>query len=109
MRQDNAPNGLLDWSKIDIHMIINSNKRPWEKTGSQGKRHNPDPFYQSKQWRSTRNAFIQANRLCVVCGGQAEMVDHKVRIKEGGSRLDWSNLQSMCNKCHAKKDNNAGR
>lgn len=31
------------------------------------------------------------------------MVDHKVRILDGGDKFDWSNLQAMCNKCHAAK------
>ncbi|WP_394340481.1 HNH endonuclease [Marinifilum flexuosum] len=26
-----------------------------------------------------------------------------VRIEDGGEKLDWDNLQSMCHKCHNRK------
>lgn len=79
------------------------------KRSSHGKRYNVTGFYQSKAWTKTRNAFIKANPKCIQCGGQANVADHKVRIADGGAKLDWSNLQAMCSKCHNKKDNNAGK
>lgn len=88
-------------------MEIKRIRRPWEKKS--GERHNPDPFYQSSAWRKTRNAFISVNPRCVKCGDKAVVADHIVRIKDGGSPLDWSNLQPMCTPCHNKKDNNAGK
>ena len=33
----------------------------------------------------------------------AQMVDHIVPINKGGGGLDKSNLQSLCNACHARK------
>tara|TARA_R100000808_G_C2079825_1_gene104120 strand:- start:50 stop:379 length:330 start_codon:yes stop_codon:yes gene_type:complete len=70
-------------------------------------------FYQSKQWRATRNYYIQANPLCEECkrngktkGGQC--VDHIKPISKGGHQTDYSNLQTLCNKCHAKKSGQEG-
>ena len=62
--------------------------------------------YQSKQWRTTRNAFIAAHPYCS-CGAKATVADHKIRVKSNGDPYDWNNLQPMCQKCHNKKDNNA--
>ena len=65
-------------------------------------------FYHSKAWRMTRKFYIKANPLCEQCsrdgrttGGQ--MVDHIRQITMGGDRLHQSNLQTLCNSCHAKK------
>jgi 5-methylcytosine-specific restriction endonuclease McrA len=33
----------------------------------------------------------------------AQMVDHIAQIRLGGSRLDFTNLQSLCNRCHDRK------
>lgn len=66
-------------------------------------------FYQSPEWRKTRNAFIALNPRCVECGAIATVADHKIRVKDNGAKLDWSNLQALCASCHNKKDNNAGK
>lgn len=89
-------------------MKIESIKRPWVK--DEGHRHNhrgDRSFYQTASWRNTRNAFMKQHPNCVECGKTAHVCDHKVRIAEGGSELDWNNLQAMCHSCHNKKDNNA--
>lgn len=67
-------------------------------------------FYHSKQWRALRNWFIKQNPLCAQCeregkinGGQC--VDHIKPIRLSGKKM-WtcpSNLQTLCNPCHAKK------
>lgn len=36
------------------------------------------------------------------------MVDHIVPLHEGGDSLDWSNLQPLCNRCHARKRGREG-
>jgi 5-methylcytosine-specific restriction endonuclease McrA len=79
------------------------------KQSSHNRRNGDRSFYQSSAWTKTRNAFIAANPKCIQCGKPANVADHKVRIKDGGSALDWSNLQAMCSSCHNKKDNNAGK
>jgi 5-methylcytosine-specific restriction protein A len=95
-----------------MNMQIKSIKRPWEKDRDEHRHNNRSfdrQFYQSKEWRRVRNAFIAANPKCVQCGGPSNIADHIVRIKDGGDPLNWSNLQAMCSRCHNKKDNNAWR
>lgn len=85
-------------------MIIKEVKRPWIKSTSyQGARNNDTSFYRTKEWIATRKAFLASNPDCIECGKKAQMVDHKTRILDGGSKTDWNNLQPMCNSCHARK------
>lgn len=89
-------------------MQIKSIKRPWAKQYNQGNRYNPDPFYQSSEWKKIRARKLEMNPFCECekCKGKkvkAEMVDHILEIKLGGSRTDMSNLMSLTNRCHAKK------
>lgn len=65
-------------------------------------------FYHTTAWRKCRKAYIQAHPQCAVCYGakklqRADVVDHITPIRAGGSELDWSNLQSLCHKCHNRK------
>lgn len=67
-----------------------------------------DPFYTSGRWQKVRNAYIRRHPLCEHCLARGEMVagtevDHIVEIKDGGSKLDFSNLQTLCRSCHAIK------
>lgn len=58
-------------------------------------------------WTRLRNVYIRNNPVCelkVKCTGAAAVeVDHKLSIANGGERLDESNLQSVCKRCHAWK------
>lgn len=70
-------------------------------------------FYQSKLWRTIRNFYIQSNPLCESCNRSnkvtaAQCVDHIKPISQGGHKTDTSNLQSLCNPCHAKKSSREG-
>ncbi len=84
-------------------------KRSWIKTMPKQIRQNSNQaFYNSKAWRMTRKFYIKDNPLCEMCKrkGQTtsgQMVDHIKPINLGGSMLHQSNLQTLCNKCHAKK------
>ena len=65
-------------------------------------------FYQSRQWRSARAAFLREHPLCGRCGAKgllvpARVVDHVQPIKDGGARFDTANLQSLCVPCHNSK------
>ncbi len=65
-------------------------------------------FYQSRQWRSVRAAFLREHPLCGACGAKgllvaARVVDHVLPIKDGGARFDAANLQSLCVPCHNSK------
>ncbi|WP_143295494.1 HNH endonuclease [Burkholderia pseudomallei] len=65
-------------------------------------------FYKSSAWQQCRAAYLRAHPLCAHCSGRghtvaARVVDHVVPIKDGGARLDWANLQSLCTRCHNRK------
>ena len=89
-------------------------KRSWIKTMPKHTRqHDNSSFYHSKAWRMTRKFYIKDNPLCEMCKRKgettaAQMVDHIKPISTGGMLLDTSNLQSLCNKCHAKKSSYEG-
>ena len=65
-------------------------------------------FYSSAAWQRKRAAHVAAEPLCVMCEAVgvtrgAEVVDHIVERRDGGANLESSNLQSLCNRCHAIK------
>jgi 5-methylcytosine-specific restriction endonuclease McrA len=89
-------------------------KRSWIKTiPKHTRQHDNTSFYHSKAWRMTRKFYIKDNPLCEMCKRKgettaAQMVDHIKQISLGGLMLHHSNLQSLCNKCHAKKSSYEG-
>ncbi|WP_442861897.1 HNH endonuclease [Burkholderia sp. WTPI3] len=65
-------------------------------------------FYKSLAWQQCRAAYLRSHPLCLQCSSRgltvaARVVDHIVPIKDGGARLDWVNLQSLCTSCHNRK------
>lgn len=54
------------------------------------------------EWHKLRNHFLRKHPLCNRCNNIAEMVHHKIPIKNGGERLSIDNLESLCRKCHEK-------
>ena len=92
-------------------------KRPWIPTrtpapiGNTSRSNTPADlikFYNSKQWRSLRQYYLQMNPLCELCNKAgytipAAEIDHRTPIRLGGQRVDVKNLQSLCKKCHARK------
>lgn len=103
-------------------MKINSIKRHWQPDNN--RRYNRDPFYQSKTWTSVKRAFklgtttlpdgrIMSNTMCIDCFKEGRVkamyaLDHITRIKDGGDRTDFSNLQGLCEHHHAVKSANEG-
>jgi 5-methylcytosine-specific restriction protein A len=82
----------------------------WQAERPPQQRRNVDnsAFYNSRQWRSTSKAFIFQNPTCAECERNdliepATCTDHIKPIEEGGSKWSWSNLQALCNHCHAVK------
>ena len=68
-------------------------------------------FYNSKQWKDLRAWFVKRNPLCVECkvngiAKPVEIVDHIKEVKDGGSMLCVTNLQSMCHRHHNIKTAN---
>ena len=97
-------------------ILPKSRKRPWIPEKPEHLREvDNSSFYNSKRWRSLRNYFIQKNPLCNICKRKgitegAQMVDHIKPISKFGMGVatDIKNLQSLCNKCHAKKSGQEG-
>lgn len=59
-------------------------------------------------WQKIRMMYLRRNPICEEClkGNKvtpAVLVHHKIRIVDGGSRLDTNNLQSLCESCHNQK------
>src|SRR5574343_99877 len=60
------------------------------------------------QWRKVRRMKLRTNPLCEECENgrliiKATMVHHIIPIEDGGDRLAWNNLMSLCEACHSKK------
>jgi 5-methylcytosine-specific restriction protein A len=71
-------------------------------------------FYNSWPWRKKSKAFRMIHPLCAICEENGltvagKVVDHIVRINDGGDRLDDDNLQVLCEKCHNRKSSNESR
>lgn len=56
------------------------------------------------KWRRIRAAFLKAHQECAECGEPGNNVDHIVAKAQGGSD-EWSNLQTLCARCHSRKTN----
>ena len=80
-------------------------------SGYKNKKADPkyDKFYHSPQWIKLRNAYRRANPLCKKCKDEGKVtlmkvVDHIETVKENWiRRLDWMNLQSLCERHHNAK------
>ena len=69
-----------------------------------------DPFYQSHEWKSFRDAFMSLpeNYYCWVCRDsgvtrKATVCDHIVNKRFIDDPFDVTNLQPLCSTCHNKK------
>jgi hypothetical protein len=65
--------------------------------------------YDTRVWRDViRPAKLAADPLCQRCkylgtGTEAEHVDHRIPLRQGGAPFDWDNLVSLCRACHSTK------
>lgn len=60
-----------------------------------------------RQWQAVRASYISRYPLCGRCEARglvrpADMVHHIVAIADGGDRLAFGNLLSLCWPCHGK-------
>ena len=68
-------------------------------------------FYGRQAWSNLRNTHIKKNPLCVDCYSRGRVVagdavDHIVELKDDPTLgMDPTNLQTLCNSCHAVKTN----
>lgn len=64
------------------------------------------PFYKSRAWQSTRDAYYASQHgLCERCGGAGKIVHHKQyltpeNIHDPSVALNWENLELLCQDCH---------
>lgn len=84
-----------------------------EKKAFTGRVNDNMKFYNSKAWRTKRLHKLQLNPLCELCEEKnlvvaAAVVDHITEINDGGSKLSFSNLQSLCHSCHNAKTGRRG-
>lgn len=61
-----------------------------------------------RRWMRLRRWFLARHPLCAHCLKRgfttpATEVDHIKPLREGGARLDQSNLQALCKSCHSRK------
>lgn len=63
-------------------------------------------FYNSKAWRGLSKAFLRDNPFCIDCknNNRIELSKHSDHIKSIRThwhlRLEWSNLNPLCIRCH---------
>lgn len=100
-------------------MEIRTPKRPWTKY----RRNNPDPYYQSNEWRRKVDYVWDRDRgLCQIClekgishqlvRGTKDLskqgtVDHKEQRRKNGTD-DYYNLRLIGSNHHASKSANEG-
>lgn len=58
-----------------------------------------------RQWGLQRRAYLNEHPLCQWpgCKAIADDVDHVRELSDGGSVLDWANLQALCAEHHQAK------
>lgn len=68
-----------------------------------------EQFYNSDQWRDTREGFLESKLwLCERCGEAAKIAHHIIyltvyNINDPYISLSWDNLESLCQDCHNKE------
>jgi 5-methylcytosine-specific restriction protein A len=65
--------------------------------------------YNGSKWRKVRQLALERDdHLCQNCLDNGRVVegntvDHKVPVNNGGAPYALANLQTLCERCHAKK------
>ena len=58
----------------------------------------------SKKWKDLRlRVLARDGRICWICQGEANQVDHIVPRVKGGDMWDMENLAAICKRCNTKK------
>ena len=60
-----------------------------------------------KRWEKVRNNYIKRYPLCERCEASGKitpafLVHHIKPLSEGGDRLNYDNLQALCERCHGE-------
>lgn len=84
-------------------------RKPWQEKRVAHKRiADNSKFYNSRKWRNFRKQRLLEEPLCRKCEAkglvvEAKVLDHIVRIEDGGDKLTRENTQPLCKKCHDSK------
>ena len=54
------------------------------------------------EWHRISRLHLREFPLCARCGQAATLTHHIIRIADGGSVKEYTNLESLCNDCHDK-------
>lgn len=65
-----------------------------------------EKFYQSAEWRKTKDEYIKANPFCELClsegkNKQSDDVHHITPLTAGGEPFSEANLIALCDFCHS--------
>lgn len=78
----------------------------WGVTGEDHHNYEPDKapygFYQSKEWKKTRQQVLERDgHKCQACGATEDLhVHHIIPVSAGGERYDIDNLVTLCDTHH---------
>lgn len=102
-----CPELVTDGSRCPAHRKAEQRRETKERMQSSRVREDKS-FYDSSLWRGVRASILRKEPWCRECRRNerralADMVDHIVPISQGGARVNESNLQPLCNACHARK------
>lgn len=85
-------------------------KKPWQSKPEVRVKRIVDnsKFYNSRTWRNFRKQRLVEEPLCRHCDAEgivreAKVLDHIVRITDGGDKLTKENTQPLCVSCHNSK------
>lgn len=76
-------------------------RKPWTKREG-------TPRAYDSEWDKLSARFRREHPYCW-CGAPATATDHIIPISEGGARLAWGNLQSLCDPHHDEKTQQEAR
>jgi 5-methylcytosine-specific restriction endonuclease McrA len=65
-----------------------------------------EEFYQSTEWRKTKDEYIKHNSLCELClsegkNKRSDDVHHITPLTAGGEPFSEDNLIALCDSCHS--------
>jgi 5-methylcytosine-specific restriction endonuclease McrA len=70
----------------------------------EAKRGTPTERGYDSEWRKLSRRVRQLHPFCSQCGAVKDLtVDHIQSLKQGGARLDPSNLRVLCRSCNSSK------